>query len=86
MNPECKHLLLKHAFEEWGAVRIHLGTDINNIHSQRAIIKLGAKFEGKLRNHGVRPNGSVRDAMPYSIISSEWPAVKKRLVERINRF
>lgn len=86
VNPECKYLLLKHAFEDWGAVRVQLGTDENNLHSQRAILKLGAKFEGKLRNHGIRPDGSVRDAMLYSIIDSEWPRVKSQLLKRIRKF
>jgi len=86
VNPECKFLLLKHAFEDWGALRVQLGTDANNAHSQRAILKLGAKFEGKLRNHGIRPDGSVRDMMLYSIISSEWPAVRKGLEARIEGF
>jgi len=86
VNPECKFLLLKHAFEDWGALRVQLGTDANNVRSQRAILKLGAKFEGKLRNHGIRPDGSVRDAMMYSIISSEWPTVKKGLEARIESF
>jgi N-acetyltransferase len=86
VNPECKFLLLRHAFEDWGAVRVQLGTDANNVHSQRAILKLGAKFEGRLRNHGIRPDGFVRDAMLYSIISSEWPAVKKGLEARIASF
>lgn len=86
VNPECKFLLLKHGFEDWGALRVQLGTDANNIHSQHAILKLGAKFEGKLRNHGIRRDGSVRDMMLYSIISSEWPAVKKGLEARIESF
>ncbi len=86
VNPECKLLLLKHAFEDWGAVRVQLGTDANNIHSQRAILKLGAKFEGKMRNHGIRRDGSIRDAMLYSIISSEWATVKKGLEARIASF
>ena len=86
VNPECKFLLLKHAFEDWGALRVQLGTDANNVHSQRAILRIGAKFEGKLRNHGIRPDGSVRDAMLYSIISSEWPTVKKGLEARIESF
>ena len=47
VNPECKYLLLKHAFEDWGAVRVQLVTDTNNAHSQRAILKLGAKLEGR---------------------------------------
>ena len=86
VNPECKYLLLKHAFEEWGAIRVQLGTDVKNVHSQRAILKLGAKFEGRLRNHGIRPDGSIRDSMLYSIISEEWPAVKKGLEARIESF
>jgi len=86
VNPECKLLLLKHAFEDWGAVRVRLRTDANNAHSQRAILKLGAKFEGKMRNQGIRQDGSVRDSMLYSIIPSEWPAVKKGLEARIANF
>ena len=83
VNPECKYLLLKHAFEDWGAVRVQLSTDVNNLHSQRAILKLGARFEGKLRNHGIRPDGSVRDAMLYSIVVGEWPEVRSGLLARI---
>jgi RimJ/RimL family protein N-acetyltransferase len=83
VNPESKLLLLKHAFEDWGPVRIQLGTDANNIHSQRAILKLGAKFEGRLRSHGIRPDGSVRDTFLYSIIASDWPEVKSRLLARV---
>jgi RimJ/RimL family protein N-acetyltransferase len=86
VNPECKFLLLKRAFEDWGAVRIQLGTDANNIHSQRAILKLGARLEGRLRNHGIRPDGSVRDALLYSIIASEWPIIKSSLTTRIRGY
>jgi len=85
VNPECKLLLLRHAFEDWGAVRIQLTTDVNNLRSQRAIAKLGARFEGVLRSHGIRPDGSVRDAMLYSITSAEWPEVKAGLVRRLAR-
>jgi RimJ/RimL family protein N-acetyltransferase len=85
VNPECKYLLLRHAFEDWGAVRVQLVTDSNNIHSQRAILKLGAKPEGIMRNHGIRPDGSVRDAILYSIIASEWPGVKTLLAARIQK-
>ncbi len=83
VNPECKYLLLRHAFEDWGAVRMQLTTDVNNARSQSAILKLGAKLEGRMRNHGIRPDGSTRDAFLYSIISSEWPEVKSRLLERL---
>ncbi len=51
-------LMLKHAFEDWGAVRIQFVTDARNIYSQHAMTKLGAKLEGRLRNHGVREDGS----------------------------
>jgi RimJ/RimL family protein N-acetyltransferase len=86
VNPECKYLLLRHAFEDWGAIRVQLGTDVKNVHSQRAIMKLGAKFEGTLRNHGIRTDGSIRDSLLYSIISEEWPTVKKGLETRIESF
>jgi len=82
VNPECKYLLLKHAFEDWGAVRVQLKTDNNNVHSQRAILKLGAKFEGRLRNHRFRPDGTIRDTMMYSITKEEWPEVKLNLSKR----
>lgn len=84
VNPECKYLLLRRAFEDWGAVRIQLVTDINNAHSHRAILKLGARQEGTLRNYGVFPNGTPREAVHiYSIIASEWPGVKSQLEVRI---
>ena len=83
VNPECKLLLLRHAFEDWGAIRMQLKTDVNNLHSQGAILKLGARFEGRLRNHRFRRDGSIRDTMMYSITSDEWPAVRKALLVRI---
>lgn len=83
VNPECKYLLLGHAFEDWGAIRVQFTTDINNLRSQRAITKLGAKFEGRLRNHAIRPDGSVRDSMVYSILRGEWPEVRTKLLARI---
>ncbi len=86
VNPECKFLLLRHAFEDWGAVRMQLGTDVRNVHSQRAILKLGAKLEGRLRNYGIRPDGKPRDTMLYSIISTEWLEVRSRLISRINAY
>jgi N-acetyltransferase len=83
VNPECKYLLMAHAFEEWGAVRVQIKTDVKNLHSQRAILKLGAKFEGKLRNHRVRRDGTLRDTMMYSVTMEEWPEVKAALAKRI---
>ncbi len=86
VNPECKFLLLRHAFEDWGAVRVQLGTHVKNVHSQRAILKLGAIFEGRLRNYGIMPDGKARDSLLYSIIASEWPDVKSKLLSRIESF
>ena len=86
VNPECKLLLLRHAFEDWGAIRAYLKTDNNNLHSQRAILKLGAKFEGMLRNHRIRRDGTYRHTMMYSIITDEWPSVKANLLRRLESF
>ncbi len=86
VNPECKFLLLRHAFEDWGAVRVQLGTHVKNMHSQRAILKLGATFEGRLRNYGIMPDGKTRDSLLFSIIASEWPDVKSKLLSRIESF
>ncbi len=79
VNTESKYLLLKHAFEELGCVRVQLKTDVRNQRSQRAIERLGAMREGILRNHMILWNGYIRDSMVYSIIDSEWHSVKERL-------
>jgi N-acetyltransferase len=84
VNPEAKLLLLQHAFEDWGAIRVQLKTDNNNKHSQNAILKLGAKFEGQLRNHMIRRDGTIRDSMMYSITREEWPTVKSNLHKRLS--
>jgi RimJ/RimL family protein N-acetyltransferase len=86
LNPECKLLLLRHAFETWGAIRVCLKTDVKNVHSQEAIKKLGAKYEGTLRNHYIRRDGTYRDSVYFSIIESEWPAVRRALEERLASF
>jgi RimJ/RimL family protein N-acetyltransferase len=79
VNTECKYLLLRHAFEDLGAVRVQLKTDLRNVRSQRAIERLGAVHEGVLRKHIVLWDGFIRDTVYYSIIESEWPEVKRRL-------
>lgn len=87
VNPECKFLLMEHAFEGWGAIRVQLKTDNKNVHSQRAIQKLGAKYEGRLRNHRIRRDGSYGDTMMYSITVEEWRGtIKKSLKTRIDAF
>ena len=83
VNPEAKYLLMRHAFEDWHAIRVALKTDIKNVHSQAAIRKLGAHYEGTLRNQRIRPDGSYRDTVLFSLIDSEWPAVKAKLEQRI---
>jgi RimJ/RimL family protein N-acetyltransferase len=64
---------------------VALKTDIRNVHSQAAIKKLGAKYEGLLRNQRIRPDGSYRDTVVFSITEREWPAVKSRLEQRIDQ-
>jgi len=85
VNTETKYLLLRHAFEELECVRVQLKTDIHNLHSQRAIERLGAKREGVLRKHIVRPDGRYRDSVYYSILDTEWPLVKSKLEELLGR-
>ncbi|GAC1614412.1 MAG: GNAT family protein [Candidatus Dormibacteraceae bacterium] len=82
-NPESKLLLLRHAFEDWGAIRLCLKTDSLNVHSRAAIEKLGARHEGDLRNHRIRRDGTFRHSSHYSILDSEWPGVRLALEERL---
>jgi RimJ/RimL family protein N-acetyltransferase len=79
INTECKLLLLAHAFEVLGCVRVQLKTDLRNLRSQAAIERLGARKEGVLRKHYVVWDGYVRDTVMYSITDEEWPALKRRL-------
>ncbi|MGH9435387.1 MAG: GNAT family N-acetyltransferase [Terriglobia bacterium] len=79
VNTETKYLLLRHAFETWGCIRVCLKTDSLNEQSRRAILRLGAKEEGTLRNHMMMPGGRVRHSVYFSIIDSEWPAAKAHL-------
>jgi RimJ/RimL family protein N-acetyltransferase len=79
INTETKRLLLEEAFEQLGAWRVQLKTDARNLASQRAIERLGATKEGVLRRHMVVRDGYVRDTVMYSIVSTEWPAVRAHL-------
>ncbi|MBL8878947.1 MAG: GNAT family N-acetyltransferase [Phycisphaerales bacterium] len=79
VNTECKFLLLQHAFESLRAVRVQLKTDHRNHRSQTAILRIGAKFEGRLRKHRILHDGFLRDTMMYSITDDEWPLVRDRL-------
>ncbi len=82
-NPEAKFLLLRHAFEAWGAVRVALHADGENRHSQAAIRKLGAVHEGVLRRHKRRPDGTWRDTVVFSILDAEWPERREALRQRL---
>lgn len=83
VNPECKLLLLAHAFEVLGVNRVALITDARNERSQAAIAKLGAVREGILRSHMITQGGRVRDTVVFSIIAAEWPAVRAGLSARL---
>ncbi len=85
VNTECKYLLLTHAFETLGCIRVQLKTDLLNVRSQKAIERIGAVREGVLRNHMILPDGRIRHSVFYSIIDSEWEGVKKRLEEMLIR-
>lgn len=88
LNTEAKLLLLRQAFDVWGVFRVAICTDARNERSRTAIERLGASFEGILRNHrllmgdGVAP-GSPRDTACYSIVPDEWPVIERRLEERL---
>jgi RimJ/RimL family protein N-acetyltransferase len=85
VNTECKYLLLRHAFETLGCIRVQLKTDLRNERSQKAIERIGAVREGVLRNHMILPDGRYRHSVYYSILDSEWPEVKKRLENLLER-
>ncbi|GHO64527.1 N-acetyltransferase [Ktedonobacter sp. SOSP1-52] len=85
INTECKYLLLRHAFETLGAIRVQLKTDSRNEQSQRAIERIGGVKEGILRNHVIMPDGYLRHSVYYSVIDSEWPSVKTRLEQMMQR-
>ncbi len=85
VNTTCKLLLLGHAFDTLGCKVVGLWTDNFNFRSQRAIEALGAKRDGVIRHYGIRRDGSARDVVMYSILSSEWPDVRRHLELRLDR-
>lgn len=85
LNAECKHLLLGYAFEQLKCIAVEFRTHYHNQASRTAILKLGAKQEGILRNHRIDPQGNYRDTVVFSILESEWPTVKYGLEHRMNR-
>ena len=83
VNPECKLLLMRHAFETLRFNRVEYKTDLRNARSRAAILKLGAQQEGILRKHMIMADGHVRDSVTFSVIDEEWPAVKAGLEKRL---
>ena len=83
VNPTCKLLLLSHAFEGLGAGRVTLKTDALNARSRAAITKLGCRYDGTLRHHRLRPDGTVRDSAFYSMLADEWPPARDALERRL---
>jgi len=79
INTEAKCLMLRHAFEAWGCIRVELKTDALNQKSRNAILRIGAKEEGTLRRHLITWTGRVRDTVYFSILDNEWPEVKLKL-------
>lgn len=84
INTEAKLLMMTHAFETLRCARVELKTDALNRQSRTAIQRLGATEEGILRQHAVTATGRVRDTVYYSVLESEWPAVKARLQRLCN--
>jgi len=84
-NTEAKLLMLTYAFAVWQVLRVCLHTDARNLRSQAAIERIGGKFEGVLRAHRLAADFTPRDSYRYSIIASEWPAVKLKLAQLLKR-
>lgn len=79
-NTEAKLLMLQHAFEVWQVLRVCFHTDARNQRSRAALERIGAQFEGILRAHRMAADFIPRDSVRYSIVASEWPMVKKKLL------
>jgi RimJ/RimL family protein N-acetyltransferase len=85
INTEAKLLMLAHAFDEWRVHRVSLMTDARNQRSRNAILRLGARFDGVLRAARPASDGTIRDTAAFSILDSEWPAVRTRLSTRLTQ-
>lgn len=83
VNTEAKLLMLRYAFEELQCVRVQLTTDEINARSRAAILRLGAKQEGVVRNERIMPDGRKRNSVRFSIIDDEWPEVRRNLEARL---
>jgi RimJ/RimL family protein N-acetyltransferase len=84
-NTEAKLLMLTHAFETWQVLRVCFHTDARNQRSRAALERIGGQFEGILRAHRMAADFVPRDSVRYSIVATEWPAVKQRLLQFLDR-
>ena len=85
VNTEAKYLMLRHAFETWGCIRVELKTNALNTKSRNAMLRIGCVEEGTMRKQAINEHGVPRDTVYFSILDSEWPAVKRRLEGMIER-
>jgi len=85
-NTESKLLLLTHAFEVWQVLRVCFHTDVRNARSRAALERIGGQFEGILRSHRMATDFIPRDSARFSIVAAEWPGVKQRLVQLMQRY
>lgn len=86
VNTECKHLLLSHAFEKLDCMAVEFRTHFHNHPSRNAILRIGAKQDGILRNHLIDDGGTIRDTVVFSVVKDEWTTVKKSLEFRMNKY
>lgn len=85
VNTEAKYLLLKHAFDTLKLLRVEFKTDVINVRSRAAILRIGAQEEGILRRHQVTESGRVRDSIYFAITDLDWPTVRQELERRLGR-
>ncbi|HEY6962756.1 MAG TPA: GNAT family protein [Gaiellaceae bacterium] len=83
-NVEAKYLLMRNAFEDWGAMRVEFKTDARNLRVRGALLGVGARFEGIFRKHMILPD-SIRDSAWYAVVDDDWPRVKAMLEEKVAR-
>jgi RimJ/RimL family protein N-acetyltransferase len=83
-NTESKLLVLKHAFENLGCIRVEFDTDVRNLRSRAALAKIGATEEGLLRSHHIMRDGFRRDTVIFSILDTEWPLAMEKLAARLD--
>ena len=83
-NIETKYLLMRNAFDGWGAMRVEFKTDARNLRVRGALLGVGASFDGIFRKHMILPD-SIRDSAWYSVLDDDWPRVKRMLEEKIDR-